>query len=346
MVGCGNISGRYVGSISRYPETQLIGVHDQDPVAAAALAAAAGCKAFATLDELLAEPRVGVVANLTSPPEHYLVSRRSLEARRHVYSEKPLALDYEDAASLVRLADETGTRLGCSPSVWLAPAQQTAWREVASGRLGTVRVVYAEMDQGRIEQWHPAPAGFFAVGPVVDSGVYPLALLTAIFGPVRFVTAYGATVMPERATVDATTFRVESPDHVVAVLELERGPLVRLTCSFYVAGRHSIEFHGDVGSVKLDSSVEPRAEVQVGSYGEHYESVDLPEDSLNEIDFALGLRDMAQAIAENRQHRATGEHAAHIVEVLNALDASMRSQRTVKVTSSFTQPSPVGWRLG
>jgi predicted dehydrogenase len=346
IVGCGNISGAYVDSVSRYPEMQLIGVHDQDPVATASLATAAGCEAFATLDELLADPRVAVVVNLTSPPAHYTVSRRALSARRHVYSEKPLALDCEDAASLVGLADETGMRLGCSPSVWLAPAQQTAWREVASGRLGTVRVVYAEMDQGRIERWHPAPTGFFAVGPVADCGVYPLALLTAIFGPVRSVTAYGTTVMPERATTDGTPFRVPSPDHVVAVIELDSGPAVRLTCNFYVPGRQSIEFHGDLGSVKLDSCVTPRADVHVASYDGRYEPVDLLGDSPNEIDFALGLRDMAQAIAEDRQHRATGEHAAHIVEVLNAVDASMGAQRTVKVTSCFVQPSPVGWELG
>ena len=345
VVGCGNISRAYVGSITRYPETELIGVHDQDSATAAALAAAAGCDEFATLDELLDDPRVGVVVNLTGPPSHYAVSRRALSARRHVYSEKPLALDHEDAASLVRLADETGTRLGCSPSVWLAPAQQTAWREVASGRLGRVRVVYAEMDQGRIEQWHPAPAGFFAVGPVADCGVYPLALLTAIFGPVRSVTAYGTTVMPERVSTDGTSFRVLTPDLVVAILELESGPLVRLTCNFYVAGRQSIEFHGDLGSVKLTSGVNPRAEVQVASYGELYESVDLPQDSPREVDFALGLRDMAQAIAEDRPHRATGEHAAHIVEVLNAVDTSMITQRTVKVTSSFALPRPVGWEI-
>jgi predicted dehydrogenase len=345
IVGCGNISRHYADSVSRYAETQLIGVHDQDPAAAGVLAGAAGCEVFATLDELLADPRVDVVANLTNPPAHYAVSRQALSARRHVYSEKPLALGYEDAASLVRLAEETGARLGCSPSVWLAPAPQAAWREVASGRLGTVRVVHAEMDQARIERWHPAPAGFFAIGPVADAGIYPLALLTAIFGPVRSVTAHGTIVMPERTTVGGTPFRVPSPDYVVVLFEIDGGPLVRLTCNFYVAGRQSVEIHGDLASVRLDSSVRPWAAVHVASYGGEYEPVDLPDGSTDETDFAIGLRDMVQAIAEGRPHRATGEHAAHLVEVLNAVTTSIETQRTINVTSSFDPPSPAGWEV-
>ena len=147
--------------------------------------------------------------NLTIPSAHASVTAAALEAGKHVHTEKPVALRYEEARELVELAERTGRRLSCSPATLLGEAQQTAWKLVRDGALGEVRVVYAEANWGRIESWHPTPQALYDVGPLVDVGVYPLTILTAMFGPVRRVVAYGTTLEPERVTLAGEPFRLD-----------------------------------------------------------------------------------------------------------------------------------------
>src|SRR5688500_13396941 len=182
IVGTGNIAGGYARDALTHPEIRLVAATDLDPDRAAAFAKEHDCRAHASLDDLLADEGVDIVVNLTVHHAHYEVTKRALLAGRHVYSEKPLALRSSEARELVDLAADRGLRLGCSPSTFLGEAQQTAAAWIGSGRLGTVRAVYAEVNWGRIETWHPAPAPFFDVGVLVDVGVYPLTLVTAMLG--------------------------------------------------------------------------------------------------------------------------------------------------------------------
>ena len=165
-----------------------------------------------------------------------------------------------------------GLRLGCSPSTFLGEAQQTAAAWIRDDRLGPVRAIYAEVNWGRIETWHPAPAPFYDVGALVDVAVYPLTLATAMIGPARSVRAWGWELSPDRVTLDGTPFRIGSPDFILAAVELEGGTVLRLTASFYV-GRPAkdtaaMEFHGDLGSLALGSFQEFNATIEAGPYGE------------------------------------------------------------------------------
>ena len=271
IVGTGNIAGGYATDALTHPEIRLVAATDLDPTARPRSPTTYGCRAHASLDDLLADDEVDIVVNLTVHHAHYEVTKRALEAGRHVYSEKPLALRSSEARELVELAAARGLRLGCSPSTFLGEAQQTAAALIRSGRLGPVRAVYAEVNWGRIETWHPAPAPFFDVGVLVDVGVYPLTLVTTMLGPARCVRAWGWDLKPDRTTIDGTPFRIGSPDLIVAAIELEGGAVVRLTASFYV-GRPakltgSIEFHGDDASLALGSFQDFDATVEVGAYG-------------------------------------------------------------------------------
>jgi predicted dehydrogenase len=214
--------------------------------------------------------------------------------------------------------------------------------------------VYAEVNWGRIETWHPRPAPFYAIGPMADVGVYPLTYLTAIFGPARRVTAYGQVVYPDRLTTSGEPFTVGAPDFGVALVELADGTIVRLTTSFYVA-QHSkqkgIEFHGDDGSLHISSWQDFDATVELAPYGGPYEPVPVPN-AFRGVDWGRALDELATAIAEQRPHRATGAHAAHVVEILDAVETSRHESRTVELTSSFPQPArpvtrtPVGTANG
>jgi predicted dehydrogenase len=348
IVGTGNIAGGYATDIPTHPGIRLVAATDLDPGRLAAFAGEYGCRAHSTLDDLLADPAVDVVVNLTVHHAHHAVTKAALEGGRHVYSEKPLALAPAEARELVGLADARGLRLGCSPSTFLGEAQQTAAVAIRAGRLGQIRAIYADVSWGRIETWHPAPEPFFDVGVLVDVAVYPLTLATAMIGPARTVRAWGWDLLRDRVTVGGSPFRIGSPDLIFAAVELEGGTVLRLTGSFYVGaparGRGGMEFHGDDASLALASFQEFDAAVEIGPYGGAYEPIPFVRPPFRGTAWARGLADMAAAIAEERPHRATGETAAHVVDILAAAARSMANDgRAVAVSSTFPAPALLPW---
>jgi predicted dehydrogenase len=340
VVGCGNISGSYGETIGAYPTVRIAGATDVDSSLSAAFVERFGGVMYPSLDDVLGDPDVDAIVNLTFPAAHAEVTTAALNAGKHVHSEKPLAGNYAAAKSLVDLADDRGLRLSCSPITFLGDAQQAAWRLVESGAIGRVRVAYAEVNGGRIEGWHPRPEPFYRIGPFADIGVYPLTILTAMFGPARRVTAFATTVHADRTTTSGEPFTPESPDFGVAVVELESGTIVRLTANFYVprlSTNNGIELHGDSGSVHLSDWQDFDAAVEIARYGEPYEAVPM-QNAFCGIDWGRALGDLSDAIGSGRPHRATGAHAAHIVEILDAIATSVAEGRAVEVTSSFVRP--------
>ncbi|HEY8372179.1 MAG TPA: Gfo/Idh/MocA family oxidoreductase [Pseudonocardiaceae bacterium] len=346
VVGCGNIAAAYTTDLAGYPDVDFRGVTDLDPTRAAALAQAHDVQAYPDLDAMLDDPAVDIVVNLTTHHAHHAVVRRCLEADRHVYSEKPLSLEYAEARELVELAERRGLRLACAPATFLGEAQQTAMRHVREGGIGRVRVVYAEVNWGRIESWHPEPAAFYDVGPLFDVGVYPLTVATALLGPARRVTAFGTVVHPRRTTVDGAPFTVTTPDFVVAVVELASGCLVRLTANFYV-GRHSVqrgmEFHGDEGSLYLSDWHDFDGTVETAPFGGPYRSLPLARAATRNMERGRAVLDLVEAIREERPHRADGRQAAHVVEILCAARESYLTHQPVQVCSDFVPPEPMEW---
>lgn len=352
IVGTGSISGAYGAHIAANPALEIVAATDLDPARAAAFASEHGGRAVATLDALLAED-IDVVINLTVQAEHYRVTKAALEAGRHVHVEKPLALHSSEAWELVELARSRGLRLSCSPFTLLGEAQQTAWRLIRDGRIGQVRLVYAQVDWGRIESWHPAPRPFYEVGPLSDVGVYPLAIVTALLGPVARVYAVGRTLLAERTSVDGSRFTVNGPDTWLVTFELQDGTLFRLAASFYTGqqakGNASIAFHGDTGDVWLGHSVLFDTPVEIAAFGndEPHETVPPIRPDAPAFDWSRGVEELAEAIAEGRPHRASAEQAAHLVDVFEAVAASAaRDGAGVQVTSSFAAPAPMLWAEG
>jgi predicted dehydrogenase len=345
IVGCGVIAGAYLDDLVRYPEVDLRGVADLQEGRARELAARKGVRAYSSPHELLADPTVDIVVNLTTHQAHREVSGRALAAGKHVHSEKPLALTVADAQALVELADRCGKRLSCAPATFLGEAQQTAMKVIRDGRLGPVRVVYAEVNWGRIESWHPAPQSFYEVGPLFDVGVYPLALATAAFGPASRVTAYGKVVKPQRHTLDGQPFSAIAADFITTLVEFN-DVVLRLTASFYVGGgsrQRGFELHGDEGSLILDDWQRFDSPISHRPVGGDPTPVPPLRAPYPGIEWGRPVRDLVAAIAEQRPHRASGEQAAHIVEILDATRRSYEGGCPVPVHSTFAPPAPMEW---
>lgn len=346
LVGCGNIAAGYAEDLARYARVRVRGVTDIDPARADVLATTIGCRTYPDLEAVLSDPGVTVVVNLTSHRAHVPVTRAALEAGKHVFSEKPLALRATDARSLDALATARGLRLGSAPIVLLGELAQTAWQTVRNGDLGKVRLAYADVNWGRIESWHPTPQSFYDVGPLFDVGVYPLTLLTGVLGPAVRVTASATTLLHERASGDGQRFRVEAPDFVVAVIELAGGTLVRLTTNFYVADparQRGVEFHGDDGSLWLSTWFTAEGRLEQAPLGEPYEEVPLIREPEVTMPWGAGVDELARTIVEGGPHVTNSAHAAHVVEIMEATLHSAQCGAPVEIGSRFPAPEPLAW---
>jgi predicted dehydrogenase/sugar phosphate isomerase/epimerase len=339
IVGCGNIAGRYAAQINSYPHVRLIGHQDLDMSRAQALGDEFGGKVYSSLDEVLADESVEIVVNLTIHHVHEEVIRKCLEAGKHVHTEKPLALTSAAAWALVDLAGEKGLRLSSAPTTWLGETQESAIRRIRAGEIGHPRVAYAEVNWGRIEDWHPNPGPFYDVGVLFDVAVYPITLLTAWFGPVKRVTGGGKVVHPDRATKDGTPFKVNVEDLAVAVLEFGSGLLARVTGSFYVTWKTAqtgLEIHGDGGMIRLARWDTFDSRAWMASSATDDQAVRMIPDQYpaEGIEFARGLSDLAHALREDRPHKTTGAHAAHVVEIIEAIRTSIHEGQAVEIDAS------------
>jgi predicted dehydrogenase len=346
IAGCGNIAGRYAADIARQTHVRLVGVTDLDAARATAFAAEHGTRAYRALEDALADSDVAIVANLTSHRAHVPVSTAAIKAGRHVFSEKPMAMTAEQAQALLRLADEYGVHVAAAPIVVEGELVQTARRWVDEGRLGVVRLAWADVNWGRIEAWHPDPVGFYGVGPLFDVGVYPVTLLTGLFGPVARVTADAHHLLPRRRTVAGEPFTIGAPDYVVASLEIEHGPVVRLTANFYVADparQRGIELHGDAGSLWLSNWSQFDGSLEHAPWGEPFRPVPLLRVPDVPMPWAAGLDELASAMQEGREARISGRHAAHVVDVLETIRRAADQGRGLEVTSRFVRPPTPPW---
>jgi predicted dehydrogenase len=344
IIGCGNIADHYATHMKQYPEIDLVGFADLESSRASTFADKFGGRSYASIDELLADDSVDLVVNLTIHHAHAQVIERCLEAGKNVHTEKPLALSSIEARRLVNLADKKGLRLSSAPSNYLGEAQQTLWSVLRSGRIGAPRLVYAEVNHGRIESWHPNPEPFYEVGILWDVAVYPLTLVTTFFGPVKQVTGFGKVLYADRKTQDGRPFHIETPDYYLAAIEMASGPVVRLSANFFVDGGKqggSMEIHGDAGSAYLGNFQSFDAPVEAKAFGAGYEQVPFVRQPKTPMEFSRGVQDLAQSMLEGQPHRTSGAHAAHVVDVVSAIIQSSREHKPVEVKSTFTPPAPL-----
>ena len=347
IVGCGTIADRYASGISRADSLTLVATTDLDRERAERLAGAHDATAYDAIDPMLRESGASLVVNLTTHAAHAGITERCLSEGRHVYSEKPLAMDAGKAWDLVSLAREQGVRLGCAPISLMGDAQQRAWEYLREGRLGTVRTAYAECNIGRLTEWNASPEPFLRAGPLSDGAVYPLTVLVGYFGPVLEVEAAHADRLLTEHTHDGRSFEVETPDHVVCVLRFEDGVSVRLTASMYVPYQtrsfYDLEIHGDSGSIHLaDAAAFDGSEnVEFARLGREYRRVP-PRQSPRKLAYASGVTEMVTAIDERRGHYPDGARAAHLVSVIEAIETCTDTGGPVTVDSrSFERPEPL-----
>lgn len=261
IVGCGYVFDHYMETLADHPILELVGVFDRDEARLRVVAKYFGLYTYDSLEQLLADPAVELIVNLTDPDNHYPVSKAALTAGKHVYSEKPLATRLDLAKELFDLAARKGLLLSSAPCSALSEAAQTIWKAIRDGAIGQPKVAYAELDDNPIYLMHPeewrnesgAPWPYlneYQVGCTLEHAGYYLTWLAAFFGPAETVTAFSSCLVSNKTPLYME--KPDTPDFAVACIQFKSGVAARLTCSIVAPHDHRLRIIGDAGMVSVD----------------------------------------------------------------------------------------------
>ncbi|HEY5879082.1 MAG TPA: Gfo/Idh/MocA family oxidoreductase [Nakamurella sp.] len=349
LVGCGNISAQYLASLPRLPNLRLVSVTDPVPAAAERVAVDQGVPAR-SLDDVLADPAIDVLLNLTPPQVHAPLTIQALESGKHVYLEKPFAVTADEASAMLIAAEAADRRIGSAPDTVLGTGIQSARRLIDGGEIGQPIAATAFMMSPGHESWHPNP-GFYYLrggGPLLDMGVYYLTALVTLLGPISEVSAMSSRLRTERVVPAGgpragQVLPVEVDTYVAATLRHASGVISTLIVSFdTIASRlPRIEVYGS--SASLDVPDPNQFANPVGISRDRNEPFAYVSDLAGYPDAGrgYGLADLARSIREGTAHRQSAELGFHVHEVMGRIGEASSAGTTARVASRCERPAPV-----
>jgi predicted dehydrogenase len=349
IIGCGSISGEYASAGRRFENIEVVACADVDMARARALAAEHQIPKVLDVRELLADPDIELVINLTFPAAHAEITTRAIKNGKHVYTEKPLALRRREARECIGLARDKGLRIGCAPDTFLGAGLQTCRKLIDAGAIGVPLAGAGFMLSGGPESWHPNPEFLYKKGggPLFDMGPYYLAAFTALLGPVKRVTGSGRSGFKQREITSqplaGKVIDVEVSTHVTAALDFDSGPIVTLMMSFDVIGTRipNIEIFGSEGTLAVPDPSTFGGPVWLLRRGDK-EWREMPlESGYTEKSRGIGVAEMAAAIAADREHRANERIAYHVLELMHCIVDSSEAGRHIETQSFMSRPEPL-----
>lgn len=372
IVGCGFVADLYVQTLVNHPSLELAGVFDRNPERLSRFANFYGLRSYPSLEDVLHDSTIQLIANLTNPPSHFAVSQDALKAGKHVYSEKPLAMTMGEAQQLVALAGERGVMLSCAPCNLLGETAQTFWKALRDGSIGTPRLAYAELDEGQLflnyRSWlsrSGSPWPFedeFEIGCTLEHAGYYLGWLTAFFGPAtQIVSALGV-----HSDTQGPVKNGYAPAFATASIDFASGLTARITCSTFTAGDHSFRVFGDDGILSTPDCWDYASPIYLSyrvpkswrdSHPHRAELLGMrrkvplvrPARFLHDerrglrMDFARGLAELAHSLDENRKPRMSAEWSLHVTELALAMNAGERFSH--RMHTAFAPIAPMPWAI-
>jgi len=349
IIGCGNISGIYCQNGKTFEILDIVACADLIPERAKARAQEYGIPVACSVEELLANPEIEIVIDLTTPEAHAEVASAVLDAGKSVHNEKPLTIAREEGQRLLKIACEKGLRVGCAPDTFLGAGIQTCRKLIDDGWIGEPVAATAFMMCHGHESWHPDPEFYYKVGggPMFDMGPYYLTALVNLMGPVKRVTGSARITFPERLITSepkyGTKITVDVPTHVAGVLDFASGAVGTIITSFdvWAAQLPRIEIYGTEGSLAVPDPNTFSGPVFVRRAGaSEWSEVPLTH-GYAENSRGIGVADMAYALRSGREHRANGELAYHVLDIMHAVHDASREGKHVELSSTCQRPAPL-----
>lgn len=359
VIGCGYISGIYLENAAKWEILDVVACADLDLTRAESQAAKFNVPQAIPVADVLADPDIELIINLTIPAAHAEIGLAALQAGKSVYNEKPLAISRAEGQRLLQEAQARGLRVGNAPDTFLGGGLQTCRQLIDAGEIGTPIAATSFMLIRGPEAWHPDPAFLYQVGagPLFDMGPYYLTALISMLGPIRRVTGSARVTSPERTIgsgpKQGMKFPVETPTHIASLLDFASGPVATLVTSFdvtisagaainlYDVGSGLLEIQGTTGTLSMPDPnffAGPARLRRLGEAG--WREVPLTHGH-TENSRGIGVADLAYALRTGRPHRASGELAYHVLDTMHAALEASETGRHIELTSSCERPAPL-----
>jgi len=349
LIGCGNICSIYFKNGQVFENFEIVACADLIPERAKAKAEEFQIPKACTVKELLADPEIEIVLNLTIPKAHFEISMAALEAGKNVHSEKPLSVARADGRRLVQAAKAKGLRIGCAPDTFLGGGLQTCRKLIDDGWIGEPVAATAFMTGHGPENWHPDPEFVYQAGggPMFDMGPYYLTALATLIGPVKRVTGSARITFAERLITSkpkyGTVMKVEVPTHIAGVMDFANGAVGTIITSFdvWAANLPRIEIYGTEGSLAVPDPNTFGGPIRIRRAGaKEWSDVPLTH-GYAENSRGIGVSDMANALRSGRPHRASGDLAFHVLDIMHAFHDASREGRHIELKTAFERPAPL-----
>ncbi len=346
VVGCGAICGAYFPTMKNSPYLEVVACSDLIMDRAKEKAEEFDVPKPCTTEELLADPDVQIVVNLTIPIAHASVSQAAVEAGKSVHNEKPLTITRDEGKKLLEAAEANGVRVGSAPDTFLGSGHQTCRKAIDDGLIGEPVGASALMLCHGHESWHPSPEFYYKVGggPMFDMGPYYLTALVNMLGPVERVSGSTRITFPTRTItsepLNGTVVTVDTPTHIAGVMDFVNGAVGTITTSFDVwasTRTQPIEIYGTEGTLAVPDPNCFAGGVRVKRHDED-DWRDLPTEEFSENARGYAVADMALAIQNGRPHRANSALAYHVLDLMHAFHDASDTGTYVDLESTCERP--------
>ncbi|MBO9624880.1 MAG: Gfo/Idh/MocA family oxidoreductase [Microbacterium sp.] len=351
VIGAGNISDQYLTNLTSFPDLRVLAVADVIQERARAQAEKYGVPAWGDVDTVLGDPDIAIVVNITPPAVHVEVSEAIIAAGKHVWTEKPLGVNRDEARRLLDRADAAGLRVGAAPDTVLGPGVQTAKRLIARGDIGRPLFAQTTFQWQGPEIFHPDPAFLYAKGggPLLDMGPYYVSTLVHVFGPVAAVAALGLkgqeTRRVQEGPLAGQEFPVEVPSTLSVLMDFERGGQAQSLYSTDSPMLRTgiVEITGTEGTLVIPdpntfggaiSITRPLTRMFIPPEPIEQEIVPVAQEGVVS-GRGLGLLDMVRSVRDDRPHVATGEFGYHVLDTLLSIEEAAESRTFVPVESTI-----------
>jgi predicted dehydrogenase len=366
LIGCGHISETYFKGHEYFNNFQITKCADINMEVANKCAEVNNIEAC-SVDDIIKDKEIEIILNLTIPKAHYEIAKKSLENGKHIYSEKPMAVNFEDGKHLLQLSKEKGLYIGNAPDTFLGGGIQKSIELVSSGTIGDIKLGNAIFAFPGVQSYHPNPEPWFAEkegGPVIDMGPYYLTALVNLLGPAKKVHGISTKVFNTRTIgigpKKDTKFEVQCPTTYLVNLEFENSALIQLTLSFDVIAhqRNHIELYGTKGSIIVPDPnmfggsplvcinsdtgewIEHKTEdMPLGKINIREESLRANEESTRANYRGVGLAEMAYSIEYGKKNRCNGELSLHVLDIIQTTMSAANQGKTLEINTSCEVPS-------
>ncbi len=349
VIGCGKISDVYFQAGKTFEMLDIVACADLDRERAKAKAEQHAIPHVYRVEELLADPEIEIVINLTIPKVHAEIALQTINAGKSVYSEKPLALNRQQGQEVLTAAQKRGVRVGGAPDTFLGAGIQTCRKLIDDGAIGEPIAATAFMLSHGPEGWHPDPDFYYqpGAGPLFDMGPYYLTALITLIGPIQRVTASTHVTFPERMIMSkphaGEIIHVNTPTHIAGIMDFSNGAIGTLVTSFDVWSSEvpRIEIYGTEGTLSVPDPNTFGGPVRVRhAHKKEWRTVPLAYGYDTESR-GIGVADMASALRSGRPHRADGEMTYHVVDVMQAFLEASTLGKHIEIVSTCPRPAPL-----